>query len=37
MGALALFVAPLVTMLSVWKPARWAAQLSIVEAIRHES
>ncbi len=31
------FDARVLDMLSVWKPARWAAQLPIVEAIRHES
>lgn len=34
---LALIVAPLVTMLAAWRPARRAADLPIIEAIRHEA
>lgn len=36
-AALALVVAPLVTMLAAWRPARRAARLPIIEAIRHEA
>lgn len=35
--ALALILAPLVTMLAAWRPARRAAELPIIEAIRHEA
>ena len=34
---LSLLVAPLVTMLAAWDPARQAAELPIIEAIRHEA
>jgi putative ABC transport system permease protein len=34
---LSLVAAPLVTVLAAWKPARRAAELPIVEAIRHEA
>lgn len=34
---LALIVAPLVTMLAAWSPARRAVDLPIIEAIRHEA
>jgi putative ABC transport system permease protein len=36
-AVLALIAAPLVTMLAAWNPARRAADLPIIEAIRHEA
>jgi putative ABC transport system permease protein len=36
-AALALVAAPLLTMLAAWSPARMAAHLPIIEAIRHEA